>query len=1406
MSRWKPEIVFVFLLVCNFLNLSAQESIFGTRALGVNDGLSQNHVTAIAQDKNGFIWLGTAIGLNRYDGYQFRIYRGRFEQGGELSSDAIYDIHVDANGGLWVGSDAGLDYYDAKADKFRPISLINGNNKAHCRVIGSDRDGNIWVVLRRREAPQNELVRWDPKSGQARRYPLPWGLLREPIAIHPMHAQRVVLVAREKEPAVNSRGFAVVFVNPENGKVEDLAVPAASGLALPSEEREVSVAYPGGDSLWIGAHGTEVVQVDLQSGAMRTLQYAPPESGLKREQVLTQLSAGRRGELIIQPTQRGGAQVALADSIFVLRDGQKLGRMRLSPQGGCEVGKGTVIGSYVDRSGVLWQSVSGRGMCLADLESGLLSHIHEKSKGVSLRNNFVRSVWKTPDGLLWVGTLDGLERLDRERQSSRLFQGTAQMPNAFTDGELRSIYVTQDGALWICTRSHGLFRSRNRDGNFENFQRREGQADSLRDNHVAAIVEDLRGRIWVITHSGGLQRFLPETGKFQGVPAASGRFAPGPNELYADLTLDSKGGLWLATEEQGLVYFDPDQQLLSRMDLGLAVQPRILGLSPDRLRGNAVWIGTVENGLLHFDRSTGKLRQMKRSNSALPDDTVFAVECDGNGGLWAGTTRGLALVDSRSLEVKVMGLDQGLQSMEFNSRASFLAHDGEVLVGGVGGLNTFYPRSITQNSLAPQVQITRVQAYDPSRSAGAGLFREVFRFGMDAAENPLSYASRDLIFDFVGLHYANPARNRYRYRLDGFDTEWRDAGTLRQVTYSNLAPGSYTFRVRSISSRGVESQADSHFRFAVDRPYWLNPWFYSALAGLLALGAYLLHRNRLHRYAVSEARMEAEVQTRTRELSEAFGLIEKQAAQLKEVDAVKTRFLTNISHDFRTPLTVSLGAARDLLSGRFGSLPERAAGEVERVIESDKRLLRLVDQLLAIARLETGKLNLAPVWLDVVALTRQTCHELRGAAAKKQIQLLLQPNEIVEAKVDAIWMQEVFLNLLSNALEFSPERGTIQIEIVIDESGQLIWCIQDEGPGVSPEERERIFDRYYQSTHARNETRAGIGVGLSLAKEIVELHGGSIVVGDAPSGGASFRVLVPAGNASEQQAGVRASVLVNRFEATRPAEDVPEEPLGGDKAVVLVAEDDDALRNYLVSLLSEEFQVLESKDGRQALAEILQSTPDLVISDVKMPLLDGIELCRTLRGRKDSNFIPVILLSAKVSLAERMEGIAAGANDYVTKPFESGELLGKVRNTLLIRQTYRQKLAGQILMAEATDELPEPESADTVFLRRFYEKLQQRAADPELTVEVLADELALSRMHLYRRLRDAVGKGPAELLMEYRLEQASRLLRAEQGSVSEIAYATGFKSVSHFSRRFREKFGQSPSDYKERSSAKANGL
>jgi len=673
---------------------------------------------------------------------------------------------------------------------------------------------------------------------------------------------------------------------------------------------------------------------------------------------------------------------------------------------------------------------------------------------------------------------------------------------------------------------------------------------------------------------------------------------------------------------------------------------------------------------------------------------------------------------------------------------------------------------------------------------------------------------RRIDVEFTGISLRDPTLVRFESKLEPLDAGWVNLGQDRHVRYANLAPGRYSLRIRAWSAGGIPSAEDAVLPIEV-RPRFRETFAFRALVSLvLVLAAFGVYRTRVRGIRRREIELDREVRRRTEDLERTNRLVREQARKLSELDVAKSRFFANVSHEFRTPLTLILGPLEDVAGGMHGEVGENVRRQLALASENAHRLLRMVNQLLDTARIESGRLRLRAREEDVGAVLRRMADLFTSPAERKGLEFAVSvPSDLPRAWIDEEQLEKVVVNLLGNAFKFTPPGGRVEMDAARD--GDVLRIrVRDTGPGIADADLPRVFERFYQSGGRGPSSQPGTGIGLALARDLVELHHGVISVRSRLGEGSTFEVRLPLGDghlAEDEKAPPDAGPMERRLRRAAiedrsrrivlddaTATEAPPAAAGenDDLTTVLVVEDNLEMRAYLRRHLERHYRVTEAGGGQEAMKAIASRVPDLIVSDLMMPGMDGLELCRRVKEDPELDFVPVVLLTAKASVSSRLEGLKTGADDYLAKPVDPQELLVRAENLLQARRRLMRRLAegGTALPAPA----PESGSEDSALVRAVLEVVDRRLGDETLDVDALAREVGQSRRTLYRKLEEE-GLTPSGLILGHRLDRAAALLASGEGNVSEVAYAVGFRSVSHFSRRFRERHGTSPSHVRLRS-------
>ena len=807
------------------------------------------------------------------------------------------------------------------------------------------------------------------------------------------------------------------------------------------------------------------------------------------------------------------------------------------------------------------------------------------------------------------------------------------------------------------------------------------------------------------------------------------------------------------------------------------------------------WLGSYGAGVTKLDTRTGKTT-FYTIEDGLQSNTIHAISGDSSDDLWLLTSLGITRFNPSSLETDRFDFTDGLGGSPVGmavaglfqtGNPTFKSENGTIFFGSNNGLTVFHPDHVQMNQFKPPLAITDFKVSGKSHP-------------LDGKAITLAHHQNFFDIEFVALSFFSSSKNQYAYKLEGLDKDWVYTGTQREARYTNVSPGKYIFRVKGSNNDGVWNEQGASMQVTILPPWWQTWWAYS-LYGMLALG--LLYG--LRQYTVNRERWKHELKLQRIE-----------AEKMHEIDHLKSRFFANISHEFRTPLTLILGPLEKFIS----RTPEESEdGPVYQMMQrSAHRLLHLINQLLDLSKLEAGSMKLETKPADIVNFLKAIGLSFTSLAERKLIQYQVQyPVEHPVVYFDADKLEKIITNLLSNAFKFTPAGGEITVTAQLNSADKraipasfskagsstmvkmLQLKIQDNGAGITAEQQEKIFDRFYQTDTSHTGEQEGSGIGLSLVKELVELHEGEIAVESQPEKGSCFTVRLPLLVADYEQITVGEAVVDKGHSTTIPlintAQDKAEATLtlsATDAPLVLIVEDNADIRQFIRQHLSPAYQVIEACDGAKGYSKAVETIPDLILSDVMMPMMDGVELCRKLKQDEKTAHVPVILLTAKASGEGKIEGLETGADDYIIKPFEASELLVRIKNLIDSRKKLREHYRGQITVEPKSITVT---SVDEQFLQRVMQIMEAHMADAAFSVEALGLDVGMSRMQLHRKLKGLTDQSPGEFIRSFRLKRAAMLLTQNYGNISEVAFSVGFNEPAYFTKCFKEQFGQTPSEY-----------
>ncbi|MDH4106959.1 MAG: response regulator [Gammaproteobacteria bacterium] len=1329
----------------------------------VDDGLSQSSVTALIQDRQGYIWIGTEDGLNRFDGYEF----ARFGQGtdavGALPDGGVTHLLEGIDGTIWIGTiTSGLRAITpsngAAVTCETGNSLIPDTATARVRGIALDASHAIWAI-----------------AGNT--------VYRQVGPCQFVAAGRAATDGDFTPAAIVTTADGSIWTWSQEGDLwrSDAGDPVLRLFRRFDRQsyggRQVRAVAGGRTDLWVALDGPELFRLDADGTIAETVVIPAATSMAAR---IRALHADPAGDVWV---------AGLGIGLVKVRPGQGVvGNWRHDSADPASLVHNDSTVLLADRSGGLWIGTRSHGVSRVQVDpEGFAHYRHSANNPAGISDNMVTVfAERGQDGLVWVG-MDGggLDLLDFDAGVIRRYRHDADDPGSLSSDRVWALHEDAAGRLWVGTWFGGLSML---EPGAEKFRRFPSEADPVNSagRVVLTIAESGDGTLWFGTMSFGLYRVGPGSERFEPVRVSSPD-ATAAVARISSLLVDREQRLWVGTWDNGVSRLDPASG--NYVHFGKGTDSR--SLPHDTVRAlaedgdGAIWVGTL-NGLARLDPVSGDV-DVFGPDSGLPPGTIYAILPDRDT-LWVSSNRGLAHIDPRTRTARQFGPADGLQGFEFNGGAALKTRDGRMLFGGTQGFNAFYPQDIRPNPFPPQVAITRIAAQDRVLDLAAYADADpapVMRFAYD--ENRLS-------FDFAGLHFTSPERIRYAYRLEGLQEDWLTADASRRVAgYANLAPGQYSFRVRAANKDGLWSRSDAVFAFSIGTPWWLTGPAYATYAVAVLACVFLLIQWRTLFLRRRAALLAEKVREGTRRIAEQKQTIEKQAENLQHLLETKDRLFARVSHEFRTPLTLILGPV-EAMRKRVGGTD---ADSLDLVSRNARRLLRLVEQLLDLARLSGER----PARRDTVPLDQLLATivgAFRSLAEQKDIALELRVEARPSVSANAELLESAVTNLVANALKFTPAGGRIEVALGLE--GEQAWIrVSDSGPGVPAGMEDRIFDPFERA----DSDLPGTGIGLAVVRETVASIDGTIHVGRAEIGGAEFTLRLP----------VTTSLPTVAYRLSRPpqvdagwiADTCPDMTArsdavaGPERPRVLVVEDDADLRAFIGQCLADDFECILMPDGASALACAIEEVPDLVLSDVMMPGIDGFELTRKLRQDERCCHIPIVLLTAREDRESLYRGLTEKADEYLTKPFDAEELRLRLHNLIDVRAILRRQAAAEWRASQApggsAESVPPAFGPrDQAFLQRLANVVAERFGDNAFGVRQLAAAVAMSDRQLQRKVQALLDVRPADYLRDYRLQQAARML-ADGRPAGTVAQDCGFATQAHFGQCFKARYGVTPGDY-----------
>ena len=1393
--------------------------------LTINDGLSQGMIYDILQDRQGFLWFATQDGLNKYDGYTFTVYRNDPNDSTSLPGNHVTYLHEDKKGFIWVYSwDVGLHRFDPKTTRFQNFSKhfknIDGILNNEIVDIYEDSKGYMWFPT------ENGLTLFDPYAEQFH---------------HFFYTKSTGKKGVNRTGAIAEGPEGNLYIHqPMQNRVWQLTFPMALLKDLQSKKAVVHLSdrlkkeikmvphtYPPhqppltynifpmlldeNQNLWLCTNEA-VLKKNMKSQKdeafeiypyQKTHQYIPRKIYEDRKSQ-TLWIATREGLYGLHKKDRLLKHYPITDheenplsaiAIFPLQNKRILSiherqltifettTKRYISQVAPSLQKELRFHCALkDQNDVIWIGTDGGGLKKLHPYPKSFWYYGRNSTLNHMENQFyVNMVHEDSDKNLWVSTPESFVKIDRASGKRTSFDQHFQTHlNVTYPGRVLDFFEDQEHNYWLLKKQHVV--------QYNPFTGKISDLSSMIKDNKEAIFKDRKGRIWLFPHDRA------KIGWWQEKSEQFTYYYPYPTTdslsrgIAIAIIADVKKGLWVATRAALYWYdlegkktrhyqHDPDNphSLSTGILSTLCEDPKM----PERY----LWAGTKGGGLNRLDKKTGKCEHYT-TKQGLANDVVYGILADEAGLLWMSTNKGLSRLNPQTGAFRNYTYKDGLQGNEFNTGAFFKSPSGELFFGGTQGLTVFYPDQINDNPYTPPVHITDFKIANRSVSPKDSLSVLSSHIGY-TSNMTLKHDQNMISFGFAALDYSKPDKNLYSYKLEGLDTEWSPESHYRIATYTNLAPGDYTFMVKGSNSDAVWNEQATKLSFTILPPWWRTWWAYTLyLLGFLTVTILFI------RFQLNKIRLKNEL------LHE-----QKEAEQLKAIDEMKTQFFSNITHEFRTPLSLIIGPLEQLLKNEKNS-GKRVQLEIAK--GNSQRMLHLINQLLDLSKLEGKRMQVEEYQGQINHFIKELVQNFEGIAERKGISLHFHTDvKDVDYTFDPHKLEKIIYNLLSNALKFTLEKGSVSLKLTHSTQPEGIKIeIKDTGIGIEEAYLPKIFDRFYQVDASSTRREEGSGIGLSLTKELIQLMGGSIEVYSELGKGTTFTILLPILMVPKKNTSTQTVASTHLAKDTIPlllpsAENEIKKTISAKKhskvkkPVIQIIEDNTDLQNFITLSLHNHYRVITSDNGKEGVKKALEEIPDLIISDVMMPYKNGFEVCDELKNDPRTSHIPIIMLTAKTALESRLQGLKTGADAYLNKPFSMEELEIRIEKLIAMRRSLQVRYSKEGLTDEEGTAI-QYTALDKALLSQLHTFIEQELSNGALNVDMLCHETGMSRTQLHRKLKALTNLSATAFIRNYRLSKAMELLKRNENNVNEIAWMTGFNTRSYFTKCFTEKYQLSP--------------
>lgn len=1351
----KTLLLSLITLILTPIAFANQQQQYTFSNLSVKDGLSQLHVTCIHQDKLGYMWFGTRNGLNKFNGNSFEKFWNHSDNPQSISSNTIHCITEDADGRLWIGTEDGVSRLDKDRNDFRRYYYDrNDSTTANQRILSLyiDSQGRVWV------GTVFGLYTYNPETDSLKA-----------VAIKELTDNSVSAIS-EKDGYLYlaSSTNGVLVYDPQQARII-YSYENITKDAHPSSNHIKAIHIDKKGNVWVGSYKDGVYVI--RHGMSEIIHY-DTSNGLSNNHIRC-----------IEESPSGEIWIGTFNGLNIVNPVTRQIVSYTSSAPGT-LTHHSVYAILFDRMQTVWVGSYAGGVDYCN-PYGHLFDFYNPGASLNAKLNILGPAVEHDGNLYICSEGGGLIRFDLQNETYQQYT----LPGKAGNSIFKTLYL--DGNRILCGTSSGEIYEFNLQSRLFSlfFQTRDrGPIYHIGRNHageyIIGCISTNGGLIFLSADKRSAQTEFPTNGG-KGIACFSHVICvcEAANDVYL-----------IGTKSDGLFRYDRANRVItSYRPADRLYAKSISSILKDR--SGRIWISSTDGGVYEFTPSNGKFTAYNEHNGLRNNQVCKVVEGNDNT-LWFSTLNGLSNLDLRTRHITNYDRENGIQVQEFSSCSGIRLSDNRIFFAGNNGFILFNPGGIITNPNVPPIILDKLYVNNELIQPGAqGILEESISTQKKIV---LKHNQTNITLEYCALNYIFNNKNQYAYKLEGFDTDWNHVEHRRTAHYTNIPPGTYRFKVRGSNNDGIWNEEGASLEIVILPPLWETWWAY-LLYGIAVVAsiAFIIHYFTEKRY-----------------LKNSILLKQKENEMHEEYYQERNQLFTNFSHELRTPLTLIKAPLEEFV--KRTELPEDLLYKAKLMLRNTQRMLRIVNNLMDLQKNESGTIQLQVSENDIVRFTNEAVASFRDLALYRNIHLKLEHS----TDRQPVWfdwnlLEKVYFNFLSNAFKNVPDGGKITVELAVKSFAELTHfvpakynkytdtaitylavSIRDNGVGIAPDELEKIFRPFYQV--AQNEhSSSGTGIGLSLSKAIIEMHHGVVWVESAPNAGAAFKFVLPIDKSlfaaeSIVDAPVNDTVA---FDIELPDAAYETEKFSGKRASVLVVEDNHDLNNYICSCLSDKYNVTGAKNGEDALFKAINTLPDLIITDLMMPKMNGIELVRKLKGNANTSHIPVIMITAKTDTDDIREGYAAGVDEYITKPFDASILKIKTESLIQSREKLKELYSNNLSLKQLGVETT---SIDEKFMQKLYGVIQQNITNSDLNMEDYCKELGISRSNLYRKIKQITGYTPNELIKKFRLETAAKMLKETDMTITEVYCAVGYSSLAYFSNNFKAVYGMSPTDFRNK--------